>query len=1343
MPQVVVAVVSFIGTVGATTVAAVAGASALSAISVGAMFAIGAGVIAGGLMLANKLISSLYEMPKMDTDASRQRTVKGTIEPQKILYGQNLVSGPISFVGTYGDKNRVLAHAVVLAGHEVEEIVDIYFDDEVITDSQIDANGYVTSGTFGPKGNKSFAFGVTNFGTNICKINRYTGASGQTADPDLVSNFFSYTSDHVGTGLAYITTHWLLKDGSQKTWDQYSPQNIKATVKGRKVYDPRTTLTAYSDNPALCLADYLTNTDFGMGIASAKIDWDSVEAAANACDVTVSVPSGTEKRFACNGVLFGTDSHKTNINKILSSMNGLLSFTNGKYVIRAGVYEAPTVNLDEDNLIGAVSIKTSFERSDRFNTVTGTFIDPAQNYKATEFPEVQLTAALSRDNGEVLSKDIQLPMTNSSYMAQRIAHKLVQISDQQKVVTFPTNLAGIQIAIGDRVSVSLEEFNWSNKVFICLGWTFSDSGNGGVNLILREDDSGSYADPAVGEYSTVSATGGIIKGFKGFPDPQNLTATAGLKSIELNWDNPDNMSDIEQIEVFASPNSNWSSAVKIGSVSGTQFTHDESNAVDSVAIGDTRYYWVRARGYSVGDSAEEVSDRNPDNDISNITATVGALPWTDVAGDDKPEDNATVGATIGTDLKDESFTVVGGADVLNQHDFFLITTDSNQAPSGAEFSAVAGRNPREGDTVITRDTSGTIDVTYAWQYSGSAWTQISTFISGDLLVDGSITANELAADSVTTDKLNAGAVTSDKISVSQLSAISADMGALTAGSITLGDTPPTAGSAPTSDQSGAAIDNDGKITLGNETNYVAFDGSTVTVRGSLNADDITAGELDAELLNFKNFNNLVRNQRFNGNEYWPSGLTTGTVSGFGTAAIITSGGYITQTLTVELPITPADLTGIFYVKTDSSGITYNNSYDKISLEARTYSGTSYQGNVVLATINFSDITTSYKKATELKPPIFGANITHVQFQLSVSTLTSGTLYVSEVCAMQPFRGEGIVGISGSQISATNLAEISTSLGQISDGTALELRFRPANSAPSSPATGLVYFDNGTKKLRCWDGTAWDHHSTAGYLTTVALDDLTDVTLGTPTDGQALVYNNTTSQWEPATISISGGNAETLDGLDSTQFLRSDADDSTTGSLTVGGNLSITGDITINNIIVAPVISATNIVGETIEIVFNESTTADVEAYQVYSSVDGGAYGLIAHIAPESFAATMTVVDATFVRTGVQIDYRVYAVKYGIYSSAATTSKTYTTPSLDVSNMSVVPSNTDFTIQYEFPDSRFVDHIEIYMDAEASQGSLSRTGATLIYSGLNTSYTYPIGSSDLDKYHQFWVEVVSS
>jgi hypothetical protein len=48
-----------------------------------------------------------------------------------------------------------------------------------------------------------------------------------------------------------------------------------------------------------------------------------------------------------------------------------------------------------------------------------------------------------------------------------------------------------------------------------------------------------------------------------------------------------------------------------------------------------------------------------------------------------------------------------------------------------------------------------------------------------------------------------------------------------------------------------------------------------------------------------------------------------------------------------------------------------------------------------------------------------------------------------------------------------------------------------------------------------------------------------------------------------------------------------------------------------------------------------------------------------------------------------------------------------------------------------------------MDAEAVSGDLNRTGASLIYSGSNTNYMYQIGASNLDKYHQFWVEVIES
>jgi hypothetical protein len=174
----------------------------------------------------------------------------------------------------------------------------------------------------------------------------------------------------------------------------------------------------------------------------------------------------------------------------------------------------------------------------------------------------------------------------------------------------------------------------------------------------------------------------------------------------------------------------------------------------------------------------------------------------------------------------------------------------------------------------------------------------------------------------------------------------------------------------------------------------------------------------------------------------------------------------------------------------------------------------------------------------------------------------------------------------------------------------------------------------------------------------------------------------------------------------------------------------------------PTFGAANVVGETIEVVFDQSPTSGVDYYQVWSSVAGGAFGMITQIPTQDIAATMTAIDADFAVAGTH-EYRIYAIKNGIYSDPAEGGVTFNSPTLDVVNLSVVNLNTAYYIQYDMPDSRFVDHIEIYMDAETSSGSLSRTGASLIYSGNNTSYMYQIGASDLDKFHQFWVEVVES
>jgi len=635
MPQAVIAIGSWVlGAVGATGLAAAAGTAAFL---VGAAVVIGAGVLA-----AVALKPSIGGGRQPDNDKSRQSTVKSTVEPQKIIYGQALVSGPITFVGVSGPDNEVMHHVIALAGHEVDAITDIWLDDQQILENQFNNSGLVINGTF----------------QNIMTVTKFLGTSDQSADDNLVANWFGYTVNHRGRGIAYIHTQFVLNDDSQEVWDKYSPNNIKALVRGRRIYDPRLDIfpggaatnpgsIVFSSNPALAIADYLTNTRFGMKINPSKIDWDTVIISANACDAVVDVPGGTEKRFTANGVLFATDSHRASIDKLLSAMNGKLIYSSGFYYIKAGIYEAPSEFLDEEDLSGAVAIKTSVERSDRFNTVGGIFMDPAELHKTSEFPKVTITSALLRDNNEVLEKEIELPFTNSAFMAQRIANKLIQLSDQQKTVSFPANLAGLRVAVGDRVSVSIEELNWESKVFECLGWSFNDGGNDGVMLTLREDDAGSYEDMLPEEYSTVSADGVITEGFPGVPDPQNLTATAGLKSVDLNWLNPVNTEKFKEIAVYASPDSSWENKVEIGRTMGTQFFHDASTALDPLAVGDTRFYWVRALQYGTGTNSSAVSDRNPDNDISNISATVGPITpdYTDII-DDTPEQVAPTALTL-------------------------------------------------------------------------------------------------------------------------------------------------------------------------------------------------------------------------------------------------------------------------------------------------------------------------------------------------------------------------------------------------------------------------------------------------------------------------------------------------------------------------------------------------------------------------------------------------------------------------------------------------------------------------------------------------------------------------
>lgn len=552
-----------------------------------------------------------------------QVTTRGALEYRKIVYGQALVSGPVVYSNTSGDNNENLWHLIALAGHESDSFVSVWLDGDEIPVADIDW----TAGTGGADGSGtgdvSTSAWVGESSTTAVKVFYYTGHADQVVAGSLNTAFSDWGTNNRLRGVTYVVFQTIYDKNTEKIWEHGIPRNFKALIKGRKIYDPRLDSTnggsgshrydtestwEWSDNPALCVADYLISY---MSVDPATdINWQSVTDAADDCEATVAIPtSSTEQRFTCNGAISVGQSHRDILNHLLSSMDGKLSYSGGQWALRASVWESSSVSIDENDLAGPVDIRGSSPRNERFNTVRGFYVDPERKYELVEFQHTSRATYVSRDNGESLAIDISLPFTNSEYMAQRVAYRNLEQSENQIVARLTLNAVGAKIAVGDVVSVTFTELSWSAKTFRVIEWQRQP--NGTYAVTLREDESASYDDPIEADYTTKTASGGVTLPATVVPGPTGLTATSIGSGIRLTWTNPAN--DLFRwIDIYESTTSAWSGVTLVGSV--------QTDTMDlNYDSGTTRYFWIRARYHAGQESA-----RFPDSDTSTITATSGS-----------------------------------------------------------------------------------------------------------------------------------------------------------------------------------------------------------------------------------------------------------------------------------------------------------------------------------------------------------------------------------------------------------------------------------------------------------------------------------------------------------------------------------------------------------------------------------------------------------------------------------------------------------------------------------------------------------------------------------------------
>ena len=600
----------------------------------------------------NVLLSKAAKMFAPRSKAPRPRQdveYAGTLEGRRLIYGQMKVAGMNVIPALVsGSTNQYLHQVIAVAAHECNSLGTVYFNETAVgtigsVTGTLD-DGKVSTGTF----------------ANKAWIRRYTGTDSQTVDYILTTAFPSqWTSNHRGRGVAYVALQF---EFDQNVYKNGKPE-VTILVQGAKVYDPRldstqttipgsgtqrvndSTTWTYSTNPALCLANYLISTRLGMAEDTTRIDWDLVADAADICDENVSIPgSTTQKRYTCNVVLETSDGFQQNIETLTEAMNGVCYYSSGKWRMFAGAWSASQFSLSESDLVNSgLEVTTAYAYNERWNSVRGSFVDPARNYQAVEFEPIVVSSYVTAD-GEQAFRDLPQPACTNQYEAQRNAILMARQSRNGVSVVMRCGMSAWKIRPFETGTVTLSELGWSSKTVRCESWRFDPQGF--VELVLREEASSDWSDPATTDYITPGTITAPTPGTYTPAAPTNLTAVGLTGFIQFSWTAPSVVPTGAVYQLWEHTSSTpFSSATLIWTGASTSTVIAKSDTT-------TRYYWVRLLTTDGSASATNPSSTGLAAAVSGISTTLNATA--------SPSSLSKTGTTASITTASTTVTPTGG-----------------------------------------------------------------------------------------------------------------------------------------------------------------------------------------------------------------------------------------------------------------------------------------------------------------------------------------------------------------------------------------------------------------------------------------------------------------------------------------------------------------------------------------------------------------------------------------------------------------------------------------------------------------------------------------------------------
>jgi len=390
--------------------------------------------------------------------ADRQQTVAGENVNARIIYGRDRVGGQIAGVMTVGPNLYLLA---VWAYGECDAIETVEMWDATL-----------------PSG---------------VSVTHHLGTQSQTYDSTLRTacasqspaiTYGSLTDATIDALRGWCYSVFVIPDSVANGFP-----SVTATIRGRKVALTSGGTPTWTDNPAYCLADFIENTDYGMGRA---VDWTSVAAVASACDAMIGSPS--EKRRTIGLSLINVQDVGSWLQTLRAYAGCMIHQEAGTYVLIPRATASSEFSFDKTNVVedSLTLTKTGIQAIPTVVTVnyTDTTVKPWRDVPATIYAAGVLAGTTPRRVSQV-----SMPGVNRFTQAIREATERINgLTLCDLTCQFTAFDLALKLQYG-RVFDLTHPIGLTAKLFRCTG--INDLGGGRYQINGMEYDPAEYSDIVV------------------------------------------------------------------------------------------------------------------------------------------------------------------------------------------------------------------------------------------------------------------------------------------------------------------------------------------------------------------------------------------------------------------------------------------------------------------------------------------------------------------------------------------------------------------------------------------------------------------------------------------------------------------------------------------------------------------------------------------------------------------------------------------------------------------------------------------------------------------------------